>query len=101
MRLVFGTMTLAGQVDEAGATDQLKTFFDFYPEGSCAELDTAFMYEGTKTEQLLGKVLTEEQRKRMRIATKGTLNSALNLDLTALKTILYSSRALLADFDIL
>lgn len=71
LRLVFGTMTLAGQVDETGAIELLKTFFDFHPEGSYPELDTAFMYCETKTEQMLGKVLTEEQKKRMRIATKG------------------------------
>lgn len=82
LRLIFGTMTLAGQVDEVGAAEQLKTFFDFHPEGTYAELDTAFMYCETKTEQLLGKVLTEEQKKKMRIATKGTRYMPIHATLT-------------------
>jgi aryl-alcohol dehydrogenase-like predicted oxidoreductase len=64
-------MTFAGQVDEAGAISQLETFFAFHPETHYVELDTAFMYSDTKTEQMLGKILTDDQRKRMRIATKG------------------------------
>ena len=72
VRLVFGTMTFAGQVDETAATAQLETFFAFHPEAQYVELDTAFMYSDTKTEEMLGKILTNEQRQRMRIATKGT-----------------------------
>ena len=70
VRLVFGTMTFAGQVDETAATAQLETFFAFHPEAQYVELDTAFMYSDTKTEEMLGKILTNEQRQRMRIATK-------------------------------
>jgi len=71
VRLIFGTMTFAGQVDEGSAIEQLETFFGWHPAASYVELDTAFMYEDTKTEQMLGRILTEEQKSRMRIATKG------------------------------
>jgi aflatoxin B1 aldehyde reductase len=63
-------MTFAGQVDEESAKAQLETFFSFHPEDQYVELDTAFMYCETKTEQMLGEILTEEQRCRMVIATK-------------------------------
>lgn len=73
VRLVFGTMTFAGQVDEKSAVEQLETFFAWHPAESYVELDTAFMYEDTRTEQMLGRILTEEEKSRMRIATKGTV----------------------------
>lgn len=73
LRLVFGSMTFADQVDEESAIKQLETFFSFHPSDQYVELDTAYMYANTKTEQMLGKILTDEQRLRMRIATKGTL----------------------------
>lgn len=73
LRLVFGSMTFADQVDEENAIKQLETFFSFHPADQYVEVDTAYMYAGTKTEQMLGKILTDDQRSRMRIATKGTL----------------------------
>lgn len=72
LRLIFGSMTIAGQVDEDDAVDLLNKFFAFYADDKYAEIDTAFMYCETRTEQTLGHVLTAEQRARLRIATKGT-----------------------------
>ena len=72
LRLVFGSMTFADQVDEENAIKQLEAFFSFHPADQYVEVDTAYMYAGTKTEQMLGKILTDDQKSRMRIATKGT-----------------------------
>lgn len=85
VRLIFGTMTFAGQVDEKSAVEQLETFFAWHPQESYVELDTAFMYEDTKTEQMLGRILTEEQKSRMRIATKGMLQLSFLPRISVLK----------------
>jgi aryl-alcohol dehydrogenase-like predicted oxidoreductase len=74
VKLIYGTMTLAASVDDAQAIEQLASFFARRTElgDSKVELDTASLYEDGKTELLLGRVLTEDQKSKMYIATKGT-----------------------------
>lgn len=71
VRLVFGSMMFASQVNEKDAIAQLKTFYDFHQSDEYVEIDTAYLYGDTKTEAMLGKILTAEQKSRLRIATKG------------------------------
>lgn len=70
VRAVLGTMTFSKQTDADDALKQLQYFFD-HNEISTFELDTAYMYEETKTEIMLGNILTPEMRKRLVIGTKG------------------------------
>jgi hypothetical protein len=73
-KLIYGTMTLAASVNDEQAKEQLERFFTRRAELGDAkiELDTASLYEDGKTELLLGRVLTDEQRAKMYIATKGS-----------------------------
>jgi aryl-alcohol dehydrogenase-like predicted oxidoreductase len=73
VKIVFGTMTLAGSVDAATSRQMLDAFFSHSGvKEAGAELDTAFLYEDGRTEELLGKIMTEEERKSIFIATKGS-----------------------------
>jgi len=70
LRIVFGTMTLGDQVSEANSKELLNYFFNQTKQDTYSELDTALMYSEGKTEQILGRQLTLEQRDRLYIATK-------------------------------
>lgn len=72
VRVVLGTMTFSKQTDADDALKQLQYFFDQSNNKiSKFELDTAYMYEETKTEIMLGNILTPEMRERLIIGTKG------------------------------
>ena len=72
VQLVFGTMTIAGSVDEPHAREQLDTFLQHQPlTGRKRELDTAYLYEEGRTEELVGKIMTDEERSTVFFATKG------------------------------
>jgi len=65
-RVVLGTMTFGGQVDEKSADRILGLFLD----AGHRELDTAFSYCEGRTEEILGRILTPERRARTVVATK-------------------------------
>lgn len=71
VKAVLGTMTFAGQTNQEDSLKQVNYFFDRHPQKSIVELDTAYLYENTKTESLLGEILLPEHRSRLAIATKG------------------------------
>lgn len=73
VKTVFGTMTLAGSVDESVSRQMLDVFVQHPSVKSHEiELDTAFLYEEGRTEELLGKIMTDEERKTIFVATKGS-----------------------------
>ena len=66
MKLVLGSMTFSDQVDRDNTRKMLEVFSD----KGFAEVDTAYQYNGGKTEQLLGELLNEESNPQVSIATK-------------------------------
>ncbi|MFK8083057.1 MAG: aldo/keto reductase family protein [Granulosicoccus sp.] len=52
MKIILGTMTFSGQVDEALATDMVSEF----KRSANDEVDTAFVYNKGETEKLLGRI---------------------------------------------
>lgn len=71
VRPVLGTMTFAGQTNKEDALNQINMFYEYCSQFDTVELDTAYLYENTKTEALLGEILTAEHRSKLSIATKG------------------------------
>jgi len=61
-------MTFGGQSNEEESLKILNTYFQHDKEGF--DLDTAFVYQSGKTEEILGKILTEQHRSSLYIATK-------------------------------
>ena len=55
-RIILGTMTFAGQTNQTDATTMIDSFIASPLSGAVAELDTARMYGGGKTEDLLGEI---------------------------------------------
>ena len=66
MKSVLGTMTFGDQVDQTVAASIVSAFRD----AGYNELDTAYMYCGGDTEQLLGELNKEGGLARCEIATK-------------------------------
>jgi aflatoxin B1 aldehyde reductase len=62
----MGTMNIGGQVDEATADRMLAAFLD----RGHREIDTAYKYTDGASEQILGRLLTPERRRRVSLATK-------------------------------
>lgn len=65
MKLVFGTMNIGIQVEADSATDMINEFL----ERGYTEIDTAYVYNNGKCEEILGGILPEDRRK-FSIATK-------------------------------
>jgi aflatoxin B1 aldehyde reductase len=66
MKLILGTMTFGDQVDQTTAETLISTF----RRAGHAELDTAHTYCKGRTEQMLGRILTAEDRGSLYIASK-------------------------------
>ena len=66
MKQILGTMTFGDQVDQEGAAILLQTFRGAGHD----ELDTAHTYCDGRTEEMLGRLLTAEDRGRLYIASK-------------------------------
>jgi len=64
---ILGCMTFGGQVNEEDSNAMMSYFFE---HTTAPELDTAYVYSDGKTEEVMGKMLTEQQRQKMFIATK-------------------------------
>lgn len=64
--LVLGTMTFGKQVDEETADSIL----EFFLASGYREIDTAHDYCKGTTEEILGRILTPERRKKIYLATK-------------------------------
>jgi len=64
-RICFGTMTFGGQTDEAAATRMI----DICADEGINFLDTANVYTGGKSEEMLGRIV-KGKRERFVIATK-------------------------------
>lgn len=86
-RLVFGSMTLGGRVNEEDSRKQLNIYFDFHDPSDYVEIDSAHFYGNGQTEEYLGKLTTAEQKKRWRMATKGTVSFTSCCTLTRLFTL--------------
>lgn len=66
MKTILGTMTFSDQVD----SDAAQAMLDRFTSSGCNELDTANQYNKGKTEALLGKLISADQRNKYFIATK-------------------------------
>jgi len=66
MKLILGTMTFGDQVDQAGAESLLTSFIT----AGHSELDTAHIYCEGRTENMLGRMLTPDNRSELYIASK-------------------------------
>ena len=66
MKAILGTMTFAGQADSATSLAMLNMF------GSAggSELDTAYLYNDGRTEEMLGELLVQQHLPNFLIATK-------------------------------
>jgi len=60
-------MNFGGQVNEEDSKTMLSYFFDSDPH---FELDTAYIYQDGRSEEIMGRGLTAQQREKMFIATK-------------------------------
>jgi len=70
---ILGCMTFAGQVNEEDSKTMTSYFFEHTI--GVPELDTAYVYQEGKTEELMGRVLTPQQREKMFLATKVNPNA--------------------------
>ena len=68
MHIVLGTMTFGPRMDAATAARAVAAFVA--AGAGAGELDTAFMYGGGETEQILGGLLAERGRDGITLATK-------------------------------
>lgn len=66
MKQILGTMTFGEQVDH----DKAQLMLDRFTAAGSKEIDTAYAYCDGKTEQLLGKLLPAEKRKKLYLASK-------------------------------
>jgi aflatoxin B1 aldehyde reductase len=66
MKQILGTMTFGDQVDQASAATLMTSFRN----AGYNELDTAFSYCEGRTEEMLGRLLTAEDRKQLYVASK-------------------------------
>eukprot|EP01121_Diplochlamys_sp_Union-15-3_P018473 TRINITY_DN6719_c0_g1_i1.p1 TRINITY_DN6719_c0_g1~~TRINITY_DN6719_c0_g1_i1.p1 ORF type:complete len:327 (-),score=45.14 TRINITY_DN6719_c0_g1_i1:30-983(-) len=67
IKVIFGTMTLGGQVNEETSKKMLDHFLEHVKEQK-PELDTAFVYENGKSEEILGRLISSKSS--VYIATK-------------------------------
>jgi aflatoxin B1 aldehyde reductase len=65
-RVIFGTMNFGRQFDEAVADRMVGMFLDLGYE----EIDTAHNYANGQAEEILGRILTPERRRKVCLATK-------------------------------
>jgi aflatoxin B1 aldehyde reductase len=63
---VLGTMTFGKEVDERSADGMVGCFLD----QGFDKIDTANIYSEGRSEEILGKILTHNRRKKIRLATK-------------------------------
>ena len=74
-RVVLGTMTIGGQMNEKDGEAFIRRFLD----SGHNELDTAFIYQAGRTEEILGRILKGVDRGRFRVATKAHPRAEGNL----------------------
>ncbi|CAK8672734.1 unnamed protein product [Clavelina lepadiformis] len=56
IRAILGTMEFGRRLDLERSEAMVNAFIDLQKNASCIELDTAFMYAGGKTEELMGRM---------------------------------------------
>jgi len=66
MQSILGTMTFSDQVDRENAASMIRTFID----SGHNRLDTAYVYNKGKTEELLGVLNAEKVLNGSSLATK-------------------------------
>ena len=66
MKTILGTMTFSGQVDIHSA----EVMINAYAETKGLELDTAYVYNGGNTEELLGHLNSQNKLNGMQLAGK-------------------------------
>lgn len=66
MNLILGTMNFGPQVDAAGSLEMARALLN----AGYRELDTAYVYNEGKTEQILGEILQEFDKGSFSLATK-------------------------------
>ena len=80
VRVVLGTMTFAGQTDKESALRMVRAFAVSPLSLGAPELDSARMYAGGKTEELIGEVLAEHgddaDLRRCAVASKARADHA-------------------------
>ncbi len=87
VRAILGTMTFGGQVEEAGAERMLKLFLD----SGGRQIDTAYVYQEGRTEEMLGRILKSVERERLHVATKANPAVTGKLDAAAMTDQLETS----------
>jgi len=65
-RVILGTMNFGRQVDEAAADRMVGMFLEL----GYNEIDTAYNYANGQAEEILGRILSPERRRRVYLATK-------------------------------
>ena len=65
-RVILGTMTIGGQMDE----NEGRAFVLRFLDSGHTELDTAFIYQSGRTEEMLGRILKDVDRGEFQVATK-------------------------------
>ena len=90
---ILGTMTFSDQADQAHSERMIELFM----KAGHNEIDTAYVYNDGKTETLLGNLIDNRLRRKLKIASKvnpwndegltpGQIKSQLNLTLSRLNT---------------
>ncbi|MCX7590681.1 MAG: aldo/keto reductase [Kiritimatiellae bacterium] len=86
-RVILGTMTFGQQLDAAGAAEVVEIFFT----SGGREIDTAHIYSGGRSEEILGQLLKGRDRESFAIATKAHPSVSGRLDAAALESQLTGS----------
>lgn len=87
MKLILGTMTFGPQVDLQSSQEML----DLVLSEGYTEIDSAFVYNGGKTEEILGKILAGRDRHSFSIASKVNPRITGKLDRNAVQLQLNGS----------
>ena len=88
IRRILGTMTFGNQVDLKAAEEMIRVFLD---DGN-REIDTAYLYTGGRSEEILGSILPDLDRDSFSIATKAAPRVKGNLRPEALEEPLQPDR---------
>ena len=83
VRVVLGTMTFAGQTDKDSAMQMIRAFADSPLSKAAPELDSARMYGGGKTEELIGELMAENAEDFSACALATKANPFMDNTLTA------------------
>lgn len=86
VRVVLGTMTFGGQTEKQDAAAMVRAFVESPLSLTAPELDSARMYGGGKTEEIIGEILVESGDDLSQCAVATKANPFLDNTLTAAGT---------------